>query len=552
MRILGISPFHDSSVAVYSENGLEFYSKEERLTRRKRQPMPVISIDRAIRTVGPIDFVVIAAPTKTEENNYIIDYVKQKVKCKIIDMGEHHHQQHASLAFYNSGFEESLIFVIDRSGSLLTHNNHRYGRESETVFKASYPCNFETLQKNYWLFNTGIDVSPEVNQVIKKINQPNNNYKSCFGIVKVYETATTLIGQHSLENGKTMGLSAYGDKTKCKTLFREGYFPIDYLFSHERKPFSPQVTSATNIELNDYSTLEVTKDNYQVYADYALNVQLETQEAVSRLVGEHINKTGIKRVCITGGYGLNIVANSYLVNKFPDVEFYFEPLADDSGNSIGAAMYYYHKLTQDNTVKKLEHTFINGKEYDLNIKDGEFTNIENIVDLLVDQKSVAVYDGLAESGPRALGHRSILFDARNPDAKDIVNRIKNREWYRPFAAMILKEDLHTYFEPVGNMNECPFMTLSYTVRPEKRNEIVGVVHKDNTTRIQTVTEKDGIIWKLLKRFKEVTGCSLLLNTSFNLAGEPLVETPEEAIHTLKNSTLDYVWFPKIERLIKND
>ena len=187
-----------------------------------------------------------------------------------------------------------------------------------------------------------------------------------------------------------------------------------------------------------------------------------------------------------------------------------------------------------------------------NIKDGEFTNIENIVDLLVDQKSVAVYDGLAESGPRALGHRSILFDARNPDAKDIVNRIKNREWYRPFAAMILKEDLHTYFEPVGNMDECPFMTLSYTVRPEKRNEIVGVVHKDNTTRIQTVTEKDGIIWNLLKRFKEVTGCSLLLNTSFNLAGEPLVETPEEAIHTLKNSTLDYVWFPKIERLIKND
>lgn len=545
---MGISPFHDSSVAVYSENGLEFYSKEERITRKKRQPLPINSIDKAITAVGDIDLVVIAAPTKTEQNKVIIDYVRSKLKCDIIDMGEQHHLQHASISFYNSGFDEALVFVVDRSGSLLSVNNNHYGRECETVFKASYPNNFEYLQKNYWLFNTGIDASPENNKALKNLDY---NHKSCFGIVKVYETATTLIGQDSLENGKTMGLSAYGDRTKCKPLFREKYFPIDYLFSHEYRKFITQVTAATNVELNEHSTTEVTKDNYQLYADYALNVQLETQEAFAELIGEHLDKTGLKKVCVGGGYGLNIVANSYLVNKFPDIEFYFEPLSDDSGNSIGAAMYYYHQLTQDARIKKIEHTFINGLQHQLNylVEIGEFKDVGDIVDLLVDQKSVAVYNGLAESGPRALGNRSILFDARNPDAKDIVNKIKNREWYRPFAAMILKEDLHTYFEPVGKVDECPFMTLSYTVRPEKKMEVSGVVHVDNTTRIQTVTEKDGIIWELLKEFKSRTGCPLLLNTSFNLAGEPLVQTPEEAIHTLKNSSLDYVWFPQIKRLI---
>lgn len=552
---MGISPFHDSSVAVYSENGLEFYSKEERITRKKRQPLPINSVNLAIENVGKIDLVVIAAPTKTEQNDVIINYVKNKLDCEIVDMSSRHHQQHASLAFYNSGFEEALVFVVDRSGSLLIdENNNRYGRESETVFKVSYPSNFECLQKNYWLFNVGIDISPEVNQLIKKINQPNYNYKSCFGIVKVYETATTLIGQNSLENGKTMGLSAYGDRSKLVPLFREKYFPIDYLFSHDYKDFNKQDTPAINLNLNRYSTKEVTKDNYQIYADYALNVQIETQEALVNLIKEHLDKTGVKKVCITGGYGLNIVANSYLVNKFPDIQFYFEPLADDSGNSIGAAMYEYHRITQDTTIKKIEHTFINGVEHDIRflVDIGEFKDIEDIVDLLVDQNSVAVYDGLAESGPRALGHRSILFDARNPDAKDIVNKIKNREWYRPFAAMILKEDLHEYFEKVGNLEECPFMTLSYTVKPEKKDLISGVVHVDNTTRIQTVTEKDGIIWEILKQFKEKTGCPLLLNTSFNLAGEPLVETPEEALHTLNNSSLNCVWFPQIKRLIKND
>lgn len=540
-------------MAVYSESGLEFYCKEERLTRKKRQPYPLQSFELALSQVGKIDYVVMAAPgIAPEQMAPVKNHILSLIDCPLIEMSANHHLQHASLAFYNSGFTDALVLVVDRNGADFEEG---FAREAETVFKASYPNNFETLTKNYWLYNAGQDASPANKKFIETLDHSSQlNFKSCFSIVKVYETATSLIGQHPLENGKTMGLSSYGNRADVKTLFREKYFPIDYLFTHDVRPFTENISVAVNCELDPISITKVTPENFQPYADYALNVQLETQEALRELIADHLAKTNLKKVCLTGGYGLNIVANTYVSNAFPDVEFYFEPLADDSGNSIGAAMYYYHKMTQDRTIRKIEHTFINGVKHDLSVVD-QFTNAESkmadvnyVVDLLIEQKSVAIYNGLAESGPRALGNRSILFDARNANGKDIVNVIKKREWYRPFAAMILKEDLHEYFEPIANVQECPFMTLSYTARNEKIKEISGVVHVDGTTRIQTVTAKDGICHDILTRFKEKTGCPLLLNTSFNLAGEPLVETPEDAMRTLDRSTLDYVWFVETGRL----
>jgi carbamoyltransferase len=555
MRILGISPYHDSSVAVYSEAGLEFYSKEERLTRKKRQPYPLKSFELAIATVGPIDLVVIAAPGNSPKNiGPVKKHIADLLGCPIVEMSDTHHLQHASLAFYNSGFDEALVFVCDRNGSYFEED---YAREGETVFTASYPCDFNTITKNYWLYNVGQEASVTNKQFIEKLDlQGQLNFKSCFSIVKVYETATSLIGQHPLENGKTMGLSSYGNKANTQPLFRDKYFPIDHKFSHDKKSYYGDSSVAINSELDALSIDKVTPENYQPYADYALNVQLETQEALKQLIAEHLAKTPIKKVCVTGGYGLNIVANTFVAEAFPDVEFYFEPLADDSGNSIGGAMYHYHKMTLDRTVKKIEHTFINGVKHDLSVVNN-FENVEStvvdvnfVVDLLVQQKSVAVFNGLAESGPRALGNRSILFDARNPHAKDIVNVIKKREWYRPFAAMILQEDLHEYFEKIANIEECRFMTLSYSTRPEKIKEIGGVVHADGTTRIQTVTARDGICHDILTRFKVMTGCPLLLNTSFNLAGEPLVDTPEDAMRTLLNCDLDFIWFAESGQLFK--
>jgi len=165
------------------------------------------------------------------------------------------------------------------------------------------------------------------------------------------------------------------------------------------------------------------------------------------------------------------------------------------------------------------------------------------VDLLCQNKSVAVFYGQAEAGERALGNRSILFNALNPDAREIVNTIKKREWYRPFAAMVLEEDAHLYFE-----NACPsrFMTVSF---PVKSDIIPGVTHVDGTCRVQTVAS--GHMYDILKEYKKVTGHGILLNTSFNLAGQPLVDTADEALKTLNESTLDYLWFYETKQLFKS-
>lgn len=549
VKILGISPWHDSSVAVYSDKGIEFYCKEERVTGVKRKKNPIKSIELAIEQHPDITEVVIASPGSSgPENEFIRLIVDSKLDCPIVDLSAEHHLQHASLAFYNSGFDRALVFVVDRNGSYIANG---LARESESVFEASYPHDFKSLTKNYWVKHLGEDTSPSIDaeaQVIAKDKGCVINARSAFSIVKVYETATSLIGQGHLENGKTMGLASYGEPRLDIPLFIDGYHPIDYHFSHAFKEFAGKMPMAISRELDPFAVTEVTEDNFKPLADYAYHVQQETQQAVLSLIREHVDKTGIKKVCLTGGYALNIVANEFVAKNMPDVEFYVEPLADDSGNSIGAAMYLYRLRTGDETIKPLRHTFINGTNHDLSLVHGNTVSVEEIVDLLINQKSVAVYQGLAEAGPRALGNRSILFDPTNPNAKDIVNLIKHREWYRPFAAMVLKEDAQEYFE-MAHIKDCPFMTMSFPVKEDMKSKIPGVTHVDGSCRIQTVDEADGVIYNVLKEFKARTGVSVLLNTSFNLSGKPLVETVDDAVYTLECSSLDYVWFPEIGKIL---
>jgi carbamoyltransferase len=223
------------------------------------------------------------------------------------------------------------------------------------------------------------------------------------------------------------------------------------------------------------------------------------------------------------------------------LNFYFEPIADDSGTSIGGAMLAYRVLTKDVAKFPLTSTNFHGNEYYVDDNLGKKCSIDDVVSLLIDQKSVAIFKGKAEAGPRALGNRSILFDARNPQAKRIINKIKNREWYRPFAAMVLKEDASIYFNMIG-LSESKYMTISFDATEFAKQTIPGVIHVDNTSRIQTVDKNDGLIYDLLLKFKEQTGVGVLLNTSFNLAGNPLVENIDDAIETLDNSQLDFVWF----------
>lgn len=541
MKILGISPFHDSSACLIDDGNLKSFYKEERLSKVKRDNHPFLSIDK-ICTENKIDAAVISSPSNGDHSLYAYySLLKKKYGIKdVIDFSDEHHLQHASLAFYNSGFSDALVFVIDRNGSLV--NN--LCRESETVFYASYPNNFKIIYKNFWIDEMKYR-NQSINDISKKYENLNYNFEATcnttHGIVKVYESATSLIMQDPLENGKVMGLSAYGKY--CEEF--DNLF-IDKNFGNYNILSTKNNYESINILLDKFSENKITKDNYEMYANYAYAVQNQTQLAALELIKKYVEKTGINNVCVTGGYGLNVVANALYIESLPQVNFYFEPLADDSGNSIGGALLYYRNMTQDKKINKIKNTFFHGDEKSKFNIDIDYASV---VEKIIDQKTVAVFYDKAEAGPRALGHRSILFDARNSKAKDIVNLVKQREWYRPFAGVMLKEDAEKFFYVDGNNFNYRFMTVNAYAKDIAKSVLEGILHVDNTCRIQIVDDENEPLFHLLCNFKEITGIGVLLNTSFNLAGDPLVETIDDAVNTLRNSKLDYLWLPENNDLI---
>ena len=548
MRILSVSPFHDSSVVILTDGVIEYFCKEERLSRKKRDIAPFKAISNAIMNAkGKIDLAVICSPNKKDEfNNTLETYIGKFTNAKVIRFCDHHHLAHASQAFYNSGFTKSLVLVIDRSGACFNQL-----REAESMFVAEYPNSFKPIYKSYWAWNIGSDYDMDNYDTVKDVT---NEWHGCeivadstCNITKVYESATTLIGQFPLENGKTMGLAAYGNDKEFKSLFVDG-LPNSNLFYHfvdgQAHPVVYKEYAKKCLPLG----APVPKNDYSFYADYAYQVQKQTQQAVLELINKKVKETGITKICITGGYALNVVANEFLIKNLPNIEFYFEPIPDDTGNSIGAAMFLYRNETKDTKINKLKNLFFNNIE-DTQIVEGVQTSTSEIAELLSQGKIVAMYNGIAEAGPRALGNRSILFDARNIDAKVIVNNVKNREWYRPFAGSILKEHATDYFE-MHHLTESPFMTMSFQVKKDKQDVIPGIVHVDGSCRIQTVDEDVPHFYELLKEFNSKTKVPVLLNTSFNMAGEPLVETVEQAIETFNKTEIDVLWFPKNQIMLR--
>ena len=412
MRVLAISPSHDASVAVYKNGQIEFFAKEERLSRYKRDGLPFKSLEKVYEIFKTdIDYATYAwLPRDCSFFPAFHAYVHKIFGLDMMfpNKFSSHHLNHASLAFYNSGFKDALIIVIDHNGSYEGKNN----REGETVFVGRYPHNFE--------------------RVYRKCYDPET-----FGIVRVYEAATTLIGQGPLENGKTMGLSSYGENLKYKKLFK-GSIALHNNFDNLYKPEVPTHEDRSIFKgLKDKIIKNVDPEKYQFYANKARHVQIETQQASLNLIKKHVNKTGIKNICVVGGYGLNVLANSLYVKSLPHCNFYFEPVADDSGTSLGAAMLAYRQATKDETIYPLSNNFYHFYKESKN-QYGSSASIKDLCNILIKQKILAVFEGAPEAGPRALGHRSLLFDPRNKNGKDIMNTLKKREWYRPFAGVVLK------------------------------------------------------------------------------------------------------------------
>jgi carbamoyltransferase len=536
MNILSLITSHDASSAYISDGKLKYFAKEERLSGYKHDKGFTKCLDYIIKNEFKVDLVVLNSTTApdTFHREHLEFMLRKQFDCKVVHLEYDHHLSHAHLAFYNSGYDDALVFVADRNGS-----KNEYCTEVESIFKIDKNYNAKSVYKNFTITQIGkVDFDKEVIDHVKKykIKNPTCDVRcdSTLGITQVYETATTLIGEGVLNNGKIMGLASYGKDTDFKNLFHNG-IADSHLFMRY------MINGQDRVLLKDHYGKEIKKvkeTSYQFYADYSFQVQKQTQEEVLRIIKHYVEKTNIKKVCITGGYGLNVVTNQYLIKNLPEIDFYFEPISDDTGISLGAAI-YAHKNEVGTVPQIPRHTFFHHINYDLKDVKGKRVSEYDIARFIADQKIVAVFNGQAEVGPRSLGNRSILFDARNIKAKDIVNRIKRREWYRPFACSVLKEDFDTYFETYG-LSEAPNMTVSL---PVKNKMIPGVTHIDGSCRVQTVDQSIPHFFNLLKEFRRLTDVSVVLNTSFNLAGDPLVENPEDAIKVFNQSEIDILWFP---------
>lgn len=557
-NILAINPGHNGSAALISDGDIIFYTEEERLSRMKYDGNPF----RAMLTVlesNHVDELVIGGTSSdlvklpwTYEDAYTALVRKFNPNVKVTNLGSRHHLGHAAGAFYNSGFETAAAVIVDGAGSLHTakfteaeNSPITRGYETESIFHCSYPGTFTVIYKRYADGKT-LDFDNGVQY-----------FNDSVTITKAYEAVSNYLGFGFIEAGKTMGLAPYGrydeniplfflDGKGNKDLLIPAY-PGGALINEQSVPYLARSQDPKTWH-RDFSKVR------DIDKNIAWHIQRETQELVGDLIEMAAEQTGEKNIVVAGGYGLNCVANYYYLERFPDLNIYVDPVSHDGGTALGLALLAWYTYSNTSDIKPLRTLYLGlAPEYaDIDFKDltvTEDVTPDDIAQLLVDQNIVAMFRGSAEAGPRALGNRSILFDPRRVDGKDFVNKVKGREWFRPFAGSVLEEYAHEWFE-MRTLESSPFMMYAINVLPNKLGEIPAVTHVDGTCRVQTVNKQDNIdYYNLIDAFRKKTGVPLVFNTSFNLAGDPLVETVEDAIDTLIRSDIKYLYLPELKKLI---
>lgn len=527
MIVLGINNFasHDPSASIVTDkNGkIEFVAiAEERLSRVKRPHFsPVRSIKYcmdffSVKDFSQIDLVVMdyvfdkcLVDTAKYYRKLEYDYIKTKLKLdfsKVIYV-ESHHLAHAFSAFYPSGFEEAAILVVDGYGSNIETNSLYVGDKNGVTL----------IDKAYGQ-----------------------------GIGAVYELVTDeILGFRRGQEGKTMGLAALGRNVSGENILKlnpvyEGIITdfsefMDRVPRERLKQSIPRCANKTDVT-NDY------------YSKIAYEIQEETEKCLIHLANYAYRKTGKKKLCVAGGVGLNCVANSKILENTEFEAIFVQPAASDVGLSFGLALYGFSKYKQP----KITFSVYTGKSYDRKetkkfLKKSKIPYKEStpkdVADLIAKGNIVGWFIGGSEFGPRALGHRSILADPRRPEMKDIVNnKVKHRESFRPFAPSVLEEKAQAYFEM-----DCtsPFMLLAPRTIKEKIASIPAVVHVDELARVHTVSSDNEAYYSLIKHFEEITGIPVILNTSFNDDGEPIVETPIDAILCFLRTGMQYLYIDQL-------
>lgn len=564
-NVLAINPGHNGSAALTVNGELKFYGEEERFSRLKYDGNPFRSMLTAILSV-PIDEIVIGGaihllPTLpwTQEDPYSALVRKFNPKVKVTNMSLHHHVGHAANAFYGSGFETAVAVIVDGCGSSVEAkdpegNTVTMGFETESIFKCSYPATFEPIYKRH-----SDGVNPYYNDGI-------NEWDNSVTITKAYEAVSQYLGFGSIDAGKTMGLAPYGkEDNDIPRFFINGRgnknlllprYPMGAFIDDNRYEYLtlPDKTLGLRPWHEDFSLCRDIEKNL------AFAVQQETEQEVIALIQKAIDMTGETNVVLSGGYALNCVANYKIIKHFPDVKFFVDPIAHDGGTSIGLAKLAWHGLSGDNTIRPLSSLYLSAPpQYpDLNllkkqldtVMTFEDTTPEDVAALIDAGNIVTMFQGRAEAGPRALGNRSILFDPRREDGKDIVNSVKHREWFRPFAGSVLEEYARDWFE-METLESSPFMMYAVDVKADKLKLIPAVTHVDGTCRVQTVSQSDNPhYYTLIDAFFKRTGVPILFNTSLNLGGEPLAETLEDSINILIKNKMELLYLPDINTLVR--
>lgn len=557
MIVLGISCFyHDSSAAIIKDGQILAAVQEERFTRQKHDnTFPYKSIEYCLNTLGiainEVDYITfyekpIVKFTRILEQHVIHfpksikifldtipEWLLKKLRLKEILKNElhyhgkiiflPHHLSHAAASYYISPFDEAAILTLDGVGEWATTT---MGHAKNSKIKLE-----------------------------KQIDFPHS-----LGLF--YSTLTAYLG-FAVNNDeyKVMGLSAYGKNpqkyySKIKSLIRlnsDGSYKLNtkyFSFEYREKMFNQQMC-----QLLDGPARIPDSEMNSRFENIAAATQQVFEETLFHIINHLYRLHPCKNLILSGGSALNSLANGKILRNTSFKNLFIAPDPGDGGASLGAALYIYYTLTK--TPHKLLPSPYLGPEFSswqissvinkFKLKASLISNqskINNLLsDLLIKQKVIGYFQGRMEWGPRALGNRSILAAATNQKMQDIINaKVKHREMFRPFAPVILREYTKKYFITDQNIPiSTDYMLLVYPFKKSVQSKVPAVVHVDGTGRLQTIDKNSNPkYYQLIKAYHDKTSIPLILNTSFNIRGEPIVCTPEDAIKCFLNTEIDYL------------
>jgi carbamoyltransferase len=577
MRILGISAFyHDSAACLVQDGEIIAAAQEERFTRKKHDfafPRHAIAycLEEAGITKDDLDYVAFydkpflkferiletyltyaphgigsfikAVPLWIKEKLWMKDLIEREFGYKGKILFPEHHESHAASAFFPSPYQEAAFLTIDGVGEWATAS-----------------------------FGVGKDNKIEIRAEI--------NFPHSLGLLYSAFTYYTGFKVNSGEY-KLMGLAPYGEPKYTDLILSELIdIKEDGSFRLNMKYFNYCAgLTMTNERFHDLFGGPPRKPESRLdqrHMDLARSIQDVTEEIVMRMARHIHRETGQKYLCLAGGVALNCVANGRLLREGPYEDIWIQPAAGDAGGALGAALMVWYQYLGNERKALYRKDFQRGSYLGPEFGDGhildflkrmnlEYTELKNeeiperVADLIADQKVVGWFQGRMEFGPRALGSRSILGDARSPKMQETINlKIKFRESFRPFAPTVLAERISDYFE-IDRAS--PYMLLVAQVKKDicrdltdeekcltgmaklhlERSRIPAVTHVDYSARIQSVAKEDNPLYhKLIKTFEEKYGCPVIINTSFNVRGEPIVCTPEDAYLCFMRTNMDYL------------